>query len=396
MKKWVTVFLLAALLCAGGALAQEELRFSEQGLDRRDGTRYMTFAGGQVGELSFESNGYGYTVTDADGNACVWGDGLLAENGFQTEVLPRSIEEAVRMNRVRAYLNDSAMLDRSARADLRRNETAAVYAAPDERAWRGKNGTAAVSLAQPFTVLGDLVAPEGWLLIEYAESGNERRIGYIRKPEGEQFGASGVWRIPLPLTLGEDAAMTDDPHGGMREIARLCAGDTVTCLGYLDAAWVCARTEIDGCEAWGFLPMRAFAEPKETPLPDVQAQLVGTWRFYTGGDMLGADGAIFCSDGTMTGGVARDGGARPSQKLMPEGETKAYAVYAAPEGRYWGVPYVLELRGSDGSVSRYGFAIDPYEDGLTLDVRQGEGGGGYWRVEEGNEPPRIEDGGDWG
>lgn len=125
--------LLAALLCASGALAQDAPRFSEQGIDRNNGTRYMTFAGGRVGELSFESSGERYVVTDADGRACVWGDGLLAEDGFQAEMLPRSIEEAARMNRVQAYLNDTDMLGWSDAADLRRGETRPVYAAPEGR-----------------------------------------------------------------------------------------------------------------------------------------------------------------------------------------------------------------------------------------------------------------------
>jgi len=383
MMKWAMAMLLAAMLCAGGALAQDELRFAEQGFQWMDGARYMTLSGGRVGGLSYEASGERYIVTDADGRACAWGDGLLAEDGLQPEMLPRSIEEAARMNRVRAYLNDTGMLGWRDTADLGREEALPVYAAPSEDAWRGKSGTAAVSLASPFTVLG--ADPDGWLLIEYAESEAERRIGYIRKPEGMQSMASGVWTIPLPLTLAEDAAMTDDPHGGMRAIARFRAGDTVTCLGYMDALWVYAQTEIDGREARGFLPMRAFAEPNEARLTDVEARLVGSWWFYTGGSMLGADGAIFCADGTMTEGVAEDPDAFPPERLIPEGEPRAYAVYAAPAGRYAGVPYVLELRGDDGSAVRYGFAFgtDPDWTGVALDVRQGEGGGGYLKLEEG-------------
>lgn len=380
MKKWVMIVLLGALLCAGRALAQDALRFAEQGVNLYDGTRYETFVGGRVGELTFESNGNWYTVTDASGDSVAWGDALIAKDGFHAEWLPRTLDEARRMNRVRVYLSDFGMLDYGSTVELNRKEKLPVYAAPSEDAWRGANGKAAVSLAEPFRVLADLTEEDGWWMIEYDISDGERRIGYIREPERGRLVAHGMETIPITLTLAEDAAMTDDPHGGGREIARLHAGNTVTCLGYIDALWVMAQTEIDGKAARGFLPMRALDVPEQTPLPDVAAQLTGTWQFIGGAELLGLAGVIFRPDGTLTLCTTDDFDVFPPENLIPDGEPHAFVVYAAPEGRYGNADYVLELPRADGNATRYGFTLEEREDGTVLQLYKGEGGGGYRKV----------------
>lgn len=399
-KRGLLAALLCALLCAGVACA-EEFSYTIR-TNWVTGEARSVFSGGEVHGLTFALEDERYTVMDAAGEAAVWGAEGIARDGFCADLLPRSLEEVRRMNRVMAYLADDALSGTWATVDLGQNRTVPVYAAPSEDAWRGANGRAAVSFAEPFTLLASF-GNEGWWLIEYETGDGARRVGYIPQQAYDRAVPYGWWHIPMTLPLCEDATMTDDPHGARREIARFAAGELLTVLGYYDGLWAYAQTEIDGKTARGFVPLRALTTPEEEPLTDVMAELTGEWAFAGGGEVLGLAGVIFSGDGRLCSCTTDDDeSVFPAEHLIPDGTWQTYAVYESPDRVYGeGVPYVLEITCGDGTVRRYSLEwIDASEARSgrdTLGVYVGEGGGFYQRMGEPEFPPQPEEAtGDWG
>ena len=400
VKRGLLAVLLCALLCVGVACA-EAFSYTIR-TNWVTGEARSVFSGGEVHGLTFALEDERYTVTDAAGETVVWGAEGIARDGFCADLLPRSLEEVRRMNRVMAYLADDALSGTWATVDLGQNRTVPVYAAPSEDAWRGANGRAAVSFAEPFTLLASF-GNEGWWLIEYAIGDGARRVGYIPQQAYDRAAPYGWWLIPMTLSLCEDATMTDDPHGARREIARFAAGESLTVLGYYDGLWAYAQTEIDGKTARGFVPLRALTTPEEEPLTDVMAELTGEWAFAGGGEVLGLAGVIFSGDGKLCSCTTDDDeSVFPAEHLIPDGTWHPYAVYVSPD-RVYGerVPYVLEVTPGDGTVRRYSLEwIDASEARSgrdTLGVYVGEGGGFYQRMGEPEFPPQPEEApGDWG
>lgn len=400
LKRGLLAALLCALLCAGVACA-EEFSYTIR-TNWVTGEARSVFSGGEVHGLTFALEDERYTVTDAAGEAAVWGAEGIARDGFCADLLPRSLEEVRRMNRVMAYLADDALSGTWATVDLGQNRTVPVYAAPSEDAWRGANGRAAVSFAEPFTLLASF-GNEGWWLIEYETGDGARRVGYIPQQAYDRAVPYGWWLIPMTLPLCEDATMTDDPHGARREIARFAAGESLTVLGYYDGLWAYAQTEIDGKTARGFVPLRALTTPEEEPLMGVMAELTGEWAFAGGGEVLGLAGVIFSDDGRLCSCTTDDDeSVFPAEHLIPDGTWQTYAVYESPDRVYGeGVPYVLKITCGDGTVRRYSLEwIDASEARSgrdTLGVYVGEGGGFYQRMGEPEFPPQPEEAtGDWG
>ena len=399
LKRGLLAALLCALLCTG--VAQAEAFSYEIRANWLTGEARSVFSRGEVHGLTFELVDERYTVTDAAGEAVVWGAEGIARDGFCADLLPRSLDEVRRMNRVMVYLADDALSGAWATVDLQQDRVVPVYAAPSEDAWRGANGRAAVSLAEPFTQLASF-GNEGWWLIEYETGGGARRVGYIPQQAYDRAVPYGWWLIPMTLPLREDAVMTDDPHGGRREIAHFAAGESLTVLGYYDGLWAYAQTEIDGKTARGFLPLRALTTPEEEPLMGVMAELTGEWAFVGGGEVLGLAGVIFSDDGMLCRCTTDDESVFPAEHLIPEETWSRYAVYASQD-RVYGehVPYVLEITGENGMVNRYSLEwIDASEARSgrdTIGVYVGEGGGFYQRMGEPEfEPQPEEAAGDWG
>ena len=399
-KRGLLAALLCALLCAGVACA-EEFSYTIR-TNRVTGEARSVFSGGEVHGLTFALDDERYTVMDAAGEAAVWGAEGIARDGFCVGLLPRSLEEVRRMNRVMAYLADDALSGTWATVDLGQNRTVPVYAAPSEDAWRGASGRAAVSFAEPFTLLASF-GNEGWWLIEYETGDGARRVGYIPQQAYDRVVPYGWWLIPMTLPLCEDATMTDDPHGARREIARFAAGESLTVLGYYDGLWAYAQTEIDGKTARGFVPLRALTTPEEELLMGVMAELTGEWAFAGGGEVLGLAGVIFSDDGRLCSCTTDDDESIfPAEHLIPDGTWQTYAVYESPDRVYGeGVPYVLEITCGDGTVRRYSLEwIDASEARSgrdTLGVYVGEGGGFYQRMGEPEFAPQPEEAtGDWG
>ena len=139
-----------------------------------------------------------------------------------------------------------------------------VFGAPLENAWRGAEGEAEVCVSEPFLVLGSLQKGQ-WLLIDYAENDDSRRIGCVRTPEGciPEYELDVMPFNRELYCVQEDCLFTDDPEESQREIRILRKGETVIAMWKLSAGgteWLCVEAEVDGKPAWGFADAACMAE----------------------------------------------------------------------------------------------------------------------------------------
>ncbi|MBR3494980.1 MAG: leucine-rich repeat domain-containing protein [Clostridia bacterium] len=196
-----------------------------------------------------------------------------------------------------------------------------VYSAPYEDSWRGAEGKARVSMADPFYQLA--VTPDHeWRLIEYSTSGASRRIGWIHVacPEADDYSYE-FCPVREKLRLTRDVTLTDDPRFSGRAIAELRAGDIVIGLlpaGERDAfGWIYAETQLEGKTVWGFLPADAAEDVPVWTLEDgvltfeEGVAILGEWNPFSSRqyNKYGRDGADLSLPpvGSVTGRLSGPG-----------------------------------------------------------------------------------------
>lgn len=106
------------------------------------------------------------------------------------------------------------------------------------------------------------------------------------------------------MTVERNAAVTDDPHGSMREITTIGEGSEVGVVRRLDDTWAYISTEIDGKAAYGLMKLTDLRMPEETKSEAFMQRLAGVWLFAGGGGTEG--GMIFGADGSYVGCDALD------------------------------------------------------------------------------------------
>lgn len=155
------------------------------------------------------------------------------------------------------------------------------------------------------------------------------------------------WRhVPIQTVCG--TYLTDDPHVSEAHQAELPAGTKLTALGYCGWAYVYVEAEVDGETLYGFVPQRdvIFDDVEQ---PELMAEFVGHWRAKGGGGwyddfQLDADGHFSAAD---------DDGERTC--------SGTWSIVQTPAGSnlYWrgDIPTIV-LRGTDGTVSRYGIQVE--------------------------------------
>ena len=171
-----------------------------------------------------------------------------------------------------------------------------VYSAPDEKAYRGADGKACVSLREGVLVLAS-TKDQTWKLIEYEVSEGEKRMGWIRTAqdapevtwpdiyEWQEWDERWSYEEPedgsitllfsRPGKVVRDTDLTDDPRGGKRKLRSLKAGEFVGIFfgenfekeakyrylfdnSYIeDTEWTYVITTVDGKKACGFVPSDA-------------------------------------------------------------------------------------------------------------------------------------------
>lgn len=139
---------------------------------------------------------------------------------------------------------------------FKKNQKFEVYAAPSADAYRAAKGKASVSTNGGIEVYGET---QGWLMIQYEVSRNQRRIGYITAD-------ALPYDTPVrSLRFGWDTAkltrkviLTDDPFFSRNELKTLKVDEEVILLAQIaDWAYVEA-TMPDGRAVRGFIPLDAL------------------------------------------------------------------------------------------------------------------------------------------
>lgn len=179
---------------------------------------------------------------------------------------------------------------------------------------------------------------------------NEMACGLQRFANVRKDGVKEIrqeWRhVPIQTVCG--TYLTDDPHVSEAHQAELPAGTKLTALGYCGWAYVYVEAEVDGETLYGFVPQRdvIFDDVEQ---PELMAEFVGHWRAKGGGGwyddfQLDADGHFSAAD--------------------DDGERKCsgtWSIVQTPAGSnlYWrgDIPTIV-LRGTDGTVSRYGIQVE--------------------------------------
>ena len=131
-----------------------------------------------------------------------------------------------------------------------------VYSAPTENAWRGANGKATVNANYEYWAAG---WDQGWLMVLYETNSGSVRIGYVQPTINTGINSSMNFSR-IPVTVAQNATLTDDPMRSNSPMRTLTKGETVTYLktfyGYgAQKAWAYVETQIDGKLARGFVPV---------------------------------------------------------------------------------------------------------------------------------------------
>ena len=179
---------------------------------------------------------------------------------------------------------------------------------------------------------------------------NEMACGLQRFANERKDGVKEIrqeWRhVPIQTVCG--TYLMDDPHVSEAHQAELPAGTKLTALGYCGWAYVYVEAEVDGETLYGFVPQRdvIFDDVEQ---PELMAEFVGHWRAKGGGGwyddfQLDADGHFSAAD---------DDGERTC--------SGTWSIVQTPAGSnlYWrgDIPTIV-LRGTDGTVSRYGIQVE--------------------------------------
>lgn len=175
---------------------------------------------------------------------------------------------------------------------------------------------------------------------------NEMACGLQRFANVRKDGVKEIrqeWRhVPIQTVCG--TYLTDDPHVSEAHQEELPAGTKLTALGYCGWAYVYVEAEVDGETLYGFVPQRdvIFDDVEQ---PELMAEFVGHWRAKGGGGWY--DDFQLDADGNFS--AADDDGERTCSGTWSIVQT------TVGSNLYWrgDIPTIV-LRGTDGTVSRYG------------------------------------------
>lgn len=353
------------------------LRHTEQGFELSyGGSEVYTFTwmDGQyvLTRVSFNINSYyGDSLMWQDDGYLFWQAGLedsmqpigdalwrteqLTLADFNITQLPRSMADVRRMNSVARALGayGGELTVQETWQPVQDSHKLAVYAAPDENAYRASSGKASVSTGGEMKLLGSY---QGWTMVEYAVSLRTSRIGFVHSSLLSFDSELPLPEMPVSLVTARDTFLTDDPHVSQYAQASLPAGTKVQGLALCGAFYAMVSYEGANQLMWGFVPLRDLMLADDDARWDVMDTLIGKWQCSDSADQS-VTRRILYSDGSYHG-IRMD----------------AYGTWLDDEYGYWSVVdcaadaryvekvlYEIVFSLESGETYRYGLMI--HDDG---------------------------------
>lgn len=140
-------------------------------------------------------------------------------------------------------------------AKLAAGKQYAVYSAPSDTSFRAANGKALLSTNDWVQVFFE---EDGYLLVQYAISRHQYRIGYIKADAVSnlsEVAEIGSW-ANYPAEVLRTSSLTDDPLNSCGAVMTLQQGQQVTYLGQLGLEWAFVETTTaQGKQIRGFVEL---------------------------------------------------------------------------------------------------------------------------------------------
>ncbi len=203
-----------------------------------------------------------------------WIDEILLRD-FNIQLFPRSLEEALHRNTLRAMLWPQWDVLKDCQA-VRHLEgigkgTLPVYSAPSEAAWRAAKGKAAVGLKGELWALTSVEREDGvYTLIRYDVSERTQRIGYVKRQLMDEELSAFEPVMNESVIAIRDTFLTDDPDVSQFHQLLVPEGTVLCChdLHNGEYAYVTGRTangKLTKSGQWvgGFVPIRDLDIQKE-------------------------------------------------------------------------------------------------------------------------------------
>lgn len=348
-----------------------------------------------VGAFRVSGAAYEYMTTDGS-QSSIWNLRVTLRD-FNIQLFPHSVAEVRQLNHMCAALDSGAHClgyweDNKEQGTYMAgmgSDTVPVYSSPfGASAWRAANGKAAVSLKGELWRLKTVKDDDGrqWACVCYDVSPRTQRIGYIQTSALAQDAAEpgtidDCIRVHVRAT--RNTYLTDDPNVSQYPQFNVPQGTLLECIGMYndDYAYVTAEVRdgrfVDGgAIIYGFVPLRDLTVNTSTdehiPLPDVMAQLAGTWVFEAGGSMA-EDLLRLNADGSYQGSYSY---LATSDDDMDTRGTWYVTAYSPRQNLYWNdPPYEITLLSDNGHANVKGLTFDE----STMSLTYWEGGGGYRR-----------------
>ena len=344
-----------------------------------------------------------YEATDDEyDESLVLPERIMLSN-FNIRLFPHSLDEVRRRNYMHARFDSGLNIlgsdsfsgnpydpDRPGEPMRSKNTgTAAVFSAPyGKSAWRSGKGKAAVGLEGDMWMLSQFKNEEGqsYTCIRYDVNRRTQRIGYVLNqdlglPEiEEQSTEPGRSFVHINVEATAATFLTDDPDVSQFVQFTVPKGTRFSCLGLYNDSYAYVAAEVKdgrftdgGSVIWGFVPIRDLMPLEQEQLPDMMAQLTGSWLFESGGTL--APGVLHLeADGTFTAGISA---ISESEDMVTEGAqsgTWCVTKYNPLMNLYWNGPsYELTLLFDNGRAVVHGLELT--ETGFSLTYW--EGGASY-------------------
>lgn len=170
---------------------------------------------------------------------------------FSLAEIAETVERTMRLLPTDERLSEGYYIPEEQYVEFPENQKYEVYAAPGEDSYRPAKGKASVSTNGGIEVYGET---QGWLLIRYEVSRDQRRMGYIRLDALPLDTPVRALRFGYqPAVVTKDTTLTDDPAFSRNVLRKLPAGTEVICLAQMADWSYVEATMPDGKKVRGFV-----------------------------------------------------------------------------------------------------------------------------------------------